>query len=122
MYVNVTVTSSTGEDGAGELYVNGIGHTFTSGETFIWSIPVAANGVIEFKGNVIGDFTNSYSIDFTRIVITSGNGSTMNAPVYHDAEVLEGITSNEMGLRQLTVGETKELHNVTIKVKSLVSH
>lgn len=115
--VNVTVTSNTSEDGAGDLYVNGIVHTFTTGETYTWSIPVAANGFIEIKGNAIGSFTNSYSIDFTRIVITSGNGSSMNAPVYHAIDDQEGIMPNKLGLRQLTDTETKELRDMTIKVK-----
>jgi len=78
--VNVTVTSSTGNDGAGSLYVNDVLHTFTAGETYTWTVPVSANGTIEFKANATDDFTNTYSIDFTQIVISSGNGSSMNAP------------------------------------------
>ena len=78
--VNVTMTSSTGTDGAGPMYVNGVLHTFTAGETYTWSVPVSANGTIEFKANAADDYTNSYSIDFTQIVISSGNGSSMNAP------------------------------------------
>lgn len=79
--VNVTVTSSTG-DGAGELYVNGILHTFAAGETYTWTIPVAAGGVIEFKANVAGSLTNNFSIDFTKIIISSGNGAAMHAPAH----------------------------------------
>ena len=79
--VNVSLTSSTGSDGAGPMYVNGVLHTFTAGETYTWTVPVSANGTIEFKANATDDFTNTYSIDFTRIVISSGNGSSMNAPV-----------------------------------------
>lgn len=78
--VNVTITSSTGSDGAGPMYVNGVLHTFTAGETYTWTVPVSANGTIEFKANATDDFTNTYSIDFTQIVISSGNGSSMNAP------------------------------------------
>ena len=78
--VNVTVTSSTGTDGAGPMYVNGVLHTFTAGQSYTWTVPVSANGTIEFKANATNDFTNTYSIDFTRIVISSGNGSSMNAP------------------------------------------
>ena len=79
--VNVSLTSSTGSDGAGPMYVNGVLHTFTAGETYTWTVPVSANGTIEFKANATDDFTNTYSIDFTRIVISSGNGSSMNAPL-----------------------------------------
>lgn len=78
--VNVTITSSTGSDGAGPMYVNGVLHTFTAGETYTWTVPVSANGTIEFKANATDDYTNTYSIDFTQIVISSGNGSSMNAP------------------------------------------
>ena len=78
--VNVTITSSTGSDGAGPMYVNGVLHTFTAGETYTWTVPVSANGIIEFKANATDDYTNTYSIDFTQIVISSGNGSSMNAP------------------------------------------
>ena len=65
--VNVTVTSSSG-DGAGDLYVNGILHTFEAGETYTWTVPVCANGAIELRGVRTG-----LSIDFTSIIITSGN-------------------------------------------------
>ena len=73
--VNVTVTASTGGDGAGDLYVNGVQHTFAAGETYTWTVPTGPNGAIVFKSN--GD---TYSNDFTRIVITSGNGALLNAP------------------------------------------
>ena len=71
--VNVTVTTSTG-DGAGDLYVNGILHTFTAGETYTYTIPVTANGAIEFKSN-----GSTYSPDFTQIVISGGNPAKYNA-------------------------------------------
>ena len=73
--VNVTVTSSTGSDGAGILYVNGVLHTFSVGETYTWTVPVSANGTIEFKSD-----GQTYSVDISRIVISSGNGSALNAP------------------------------------------
>jgi hypothetical protein len=62
------------------MYVNGVLHTFTAGETYTWTVPVSANGTIEFNANATDYFTNTYSIDFTQIVISSGNGSSMNAP------------------------------------------
>ena len=75
--VNVTVTSSSGEDGAGILYVNGVLHTFTASETYTWTVPVTANGTIEFKSD-----GQTYSVDISRIVISSGNGSALNAPMH----------------------------------------
>ena len=73
--VNVTVTASTGDDGAGDLYVNGVLHTFTAGETYTWTVPTGPNGAIVFKSN-----GETYSNDFTQIVISSGNGASLNAP------------------------------------------
>lgn len=75
--VQVKVTTSTGSDGAGDVYVNGIGHTFTSGSSYIWTVPVTANGTIEFKPN--GD---TYSADIIKIEITSANGMALNGPSY----------------------------------------
>ncbi len=71
--VSVTVTTSTGEDGAGDLIVNGVSHTFTAGETYTWTIPVTANGTIEFKAAA----SANYSPDFTQITISSGNGAKL---------------------------------------------
>ena len=73
--VNVSITTSTGDDGAGAIVVNGIGYTFTAGETYTWTVPVTANGAIEFKSD-----GTTYSADFTQIVISSGSGAKMNAP------------------------------------------
>ena len=75
--VQVKVTTSTGDDGAGDVYVNGIGHTFTPGSSYIWTVPVTANGVIEFKPN-----GETYSADITKIEFMSGNGSSLNSPGY----------------------------------------
>lgn len=75
--VTVSVTTSTGGDGAGDVVVNGELYTFSAGETHYWTIPVTANGTIEFKSN-----GETYSADITRIVISSGNGSALNAPSY----------------------------------------
>ncbi|MBQ9556952.1 MAG: hypothetical protein IJV05_12095 [Muribaculaceae bacterium] len=73
--VNVSITTNNGDDGAGDLYVNGQVHTFTAGETYTWTVPVRANGAIELKC-VSADF----SIDFTKIVISSGNGAALGMP------------------------------------------
>lgn len=70
--VNVTVTTANSDDGTGDVVVNGISHTFISGETFTWSIPVTANGAIEFKSD-----GTTFSPDITQIVISS-NGAKQN--------------------------------------------
>jgi hypothetical protein len=74
--VTVTVTSSTGSDGAGILIINNEEYTFTAGSTHSWTVPVTANGVIEFKSN-----GETYSADIARIMISSGNSGALNAPV-----------------------------------------
>jgi len=74
--VQVTITSNNSSDGAGDLYVNGQVHTFTAGETYTWTVPVSANGAIELKC-----VSDDFSIDFTRIVISSGNGAALNKAV-----------------------------------------
>ena len=73
--VSVSVTTSTGTDGAGDLLVNGVSHTFTAGETYTWTVPVTANGTIEFKAAA----SATYSPDFTLITISSGNGAKFNS-------------------------------------------
>ena len=115
--VNITVTSSTGTDGAGDMYVNGIAHTFTAGETYTWTLPVTANGIIEFKGNAIGSYTNNYSIDFTDIVISSGNGSAMNAPLYFGEDVPSNMTGPGLKKLDRPIIENYEKCNETILVK-----
>ena len=75
--VTVTITTNTGDGGIGDISVNGELHTFTSGETYTWTVPVTANGTIEFKSN-----GETYTADITRIVISSSNGSALNAPCY----------------------------------------
>jgi len=83
--VNVTVTASSGDDGAGAMYVNGELHTFSSGETYTWNVPVSANGVIEFKGD-----GTTYSIDINRIDISSANRGALNMPVAKPGTNLPG--------------------------------
>ena len=111
--VNVTVTSSTGSDGAGDLYVNGVLHTFTAGSTYTWTVPVSANGTIEFKSD-----GETYSVDISRIVISSGNGSALNAPVHAGMSLNNGLNT-KLGLKKtapMPVNEsTKErINNVKI--------
>jgi hypothetical protein len=73
--VTVTVTSCPGELGARDLYVNGEPHTFTSGSTYTWTVDIAANGIIEFRGP-----SDTYSVGISSIVISSSNRSSLNAP------------------------------------------
>ena len=73
--VNVTVTTANSDDGTGDVVVNGISHTFTAGETYTWTIPVTANGAIEFKSD-----GTTYSPDMTVIVISGGTGAKLSAP------------------------------------------
>lgn len=73
--VNVTVTSCPGTYGAGDVYVNGVLHTFTAEETYTWTVNVAANGFIELRTS-----ESSELIGISSIVISSGNGASLNAP------------------------------------------
>ena len=104
--VNVTMTSSTGSDGAGEMYVNGVLHNFNAGETYTWTIPVTAGGAIEFRG-----IATTFSIDFTKIVISSGNGAPTGAP-RHDiteskADQAKGTDGKTMTLQPLAESKTE---------------
>lgn len=76
--LTVTVTSCPGTEGAGELYVNGISHTFTASSSYTWTVNVAANGFIEFKAPA-----SSQSVGISSIVISSGNSSSLNAPQHN---------------------------------------
>ena len=75
--VNVTVTSTNHEYGAGILVVNGTSHTFTQGSSYTYIVPASANGVIQFKSAE----GQSYTCDIAKIVIQSGNGTAMHAPL-----------------------------------------
>ena len=111
--VDVTMTSSTGDDGAGEMYVNGVLHNFNAGETYTWTVPVTAGGAIELRG--IG---TTFSIDFTRIVISSGNGTPTGAPrhdtVAPESRPMPGIDGKPVLLQPL--GENKTESNSPIKI------
>lgn len=74
--VNVTIIADTGTYGNGTMMVNGVSHTFVAGETHTWTVPVCANGTILFEcGPQI-----AYSVDVSKIIISSGNGSASGAP------------------------------------------
>lgn len=85
--INVTVTSGTSSYGAGDLVVNGQSHTFTAGETYTWTLPVSANGTIEFKSN-----EDTWSVDFATIVISGASGSSLNAPSHALSNTVNNTT------------------------------
>ena len=109
--VSVTVTSSTGNDGAGILYVNDVLHTFTAGETYTWTVPVSANGTIEFKSD-----GQTYSVDISRIVISSGNGSALNAPKNTSTSQTDKLSANHGLKKFVPVSESQKerINNVEI--------
>ena len=74
--VAVTVTSGIGIDGAGSLLVNGIPHTFTSGSSYTWNVPVGANGAIIIQPLEGAD----WSVDLARIEIEGVITATTGAP------------------------------------------
>lgn len=104
--VNVTMTSSTGTDGAGDMYVNDVLHTFAAGETYTWTIPVTAGGAIEFRG-----VSTTFSIDFIRIVISSGNGTPSGAPRHDSTEpmsrLVKGIDGKNVMLQNMSDSKTE---------------
>lgn len=80
--VTVTVTSGPNLDNSdnnytGILYVNDVLYTFTGSGTHSWTVPVSAGGIIEFKTD-----GQTFSTDIASIVISSGNGSALNAPAH----------------------------------------
>ena len=82
------------------------GHNFSAGETYTWTIPVTAGGAIEFRG-----IATTFSIDFTKIVISSGNGAPTGAP-RHDtteskADQIKGIDGKTMTLQPLAESKTE---------------
>ena len=111
--VNVTMTASTGTDGAGDMYVNGVLHTFNAGETYTWTIPVVAGGAIEFHG-----VSTTFSIDFTKIIISSGNGAPTGAPRHYYTEPeslqIKGMDGKTMMLQP--IGESKTEQNSMIRI------
>ena len=112
--VNVTITTSNSSDGAGDLYVNNVLHTFAAGETYTWTVPVTTGGTIEVKANAMNDFTNTFSPDFTSMVISSGNGSPSGAPTHHANMRQKGMIQD---FSSEPVGKSKREQNIKITVK-----
>lgn len=110
--VNVKVTTSTGSDGAGILVVNNEQHTFTAGSSYTWTnVPVTTGGIIEFKTD-----GQTYSADIVSIEITSGNGSSLNAPRY------QGTTAASHAIKGLRpralspAAESKQERIINVKI------
>lgn len=101
--VNVTVTASTGSDGAGELLVNGVSHTFAAGESYTWTVPTGPNGAIEFRAN-----GETYTNDFTHIVITGGTSNAL-ASTRHDNAVTRQRHESEIVLPMATTKQQREI-------------
>ena len=106
--VNVTITSDSGSYGAGSIMVNGESHTFTAGTSHTWTVPVRANGTILFACQP----TDPYSVDVTKIVISSGNGSASNAPRH---------TVNAQSSSKVSNGNRQMLSNMA-KAQRMISN
>lgn len=74
--VYVTVTSDTGSDGAGDLIVNNVSHTFTSGSSYTWTVSVSAGGTITFSA----PSSSNWSVDMSKIAISAVNPAALNSP------------------------------------------
>jgi len=111
--VSVTVTTSNSTDGEGTIIVNSIPHSFSAGETYTWSVPVYANGSIEFQ-SIRDNEDISYTPDFTSIVISSGNGNSLNAPSqkYSTTHKSKAFIAG----RPMPKAEGKREHNSMIKM------
>lgn len=116
--VTVAVTSCPGEYGARDLYVNGVPHTFTSNSTYTWTVDVAANGIIEFRGP-----SNTYSAGISNIVITSSNNSSLNAPQHSGMKMENSLRrglqhqADEPKLYQEKATERISINKVSINEK-----
>lgn len=106
--VNVTIVADSGTYGSGSMLVNGMSYTFTAGETHTWTLPINANGTILFAC----DPEESYTLDVSRIIISSGNSSSLNAPAYTAKDnlsprTLKRINEVVFDRRKLQPSETK---------------
>lgn len=109
--VQVTVTSSTGSDGAGILFVNGESHTFTAGSSYTWTVPVGANGIIEFTSD-----GQTYSVDIANIVVRSGNGSALNAPIQTNTSEYIRLPKGLKAVKAQPIAESEKVLNREISI------
>ena len=94
--VTVSITTINDEKGARDVYVNGILHTFSAGETYSWNIPATANSTIEIMPN--GSIASAY---MSHIEITGGNGSSLNAPRFIQDSVNDTMQNVESVIEEV---------------------
>ena len=112
---SVKITTVTGTYGTGNVTVastktSAVGHTFSKGETYTWTVTGSAGDVITLTTT-----DSSYSPDMSLIEVYAGN-TTLNATETGDAtsRTITGITSKYYTVQNLTAGAT-----YTYKVKAI---
>ena len=112
---SVQITTVTGTYGSGNITVkstqtSAVGHSFSKGETYTWTVTGKTGDVI-----TIYSTDSSYSPDMSLIKVYSGN-INLNASESGDANsrTITGITNKYYTVSNLTAGET-----YTYKVKAL---
>ena len=111
----VKITTVTGTYGTGNFTVaatqtSAVGHTFSKGETYAWTVTGKTGDVI-----TITSTDSSYSPDASLIEVYAGN-ATLNATETGDAttRTITGITNKYYTVQNLTAGAT-----YTYKVKAI---
>ena len=112
---SVQITTVTGSYGTGNITVkstqtSAVGHTFSKGETYTWTVTGKTGDVI-----TIYSTDNSYSPDMSLIKVYAGN-INLNASETGDAtaRTITGITNKYYTVSNLTAGAT-----YTYKVKAI---
>ena len=112
---SVQITTVSGTYGTGNITVksaqtSAVGHTFSKGETYTWTVTASAGEVI-----TIYSTDSSYSPDMSLIKVYAGN-INLNASETGDANsrTITGITNKYYTVSNLTAGTT-----YTYKVKAL---
>ena len=112
---SVQVTTVSGSYGTGNITVqstntSAVGHTFSKGETYTWTVTASSGDVI-----YIYSTDSSYSPDMSLIKVYAGN-INLNASETGDANsrTITGITNKYYTVSNLTAGAT-----YTYKVKAL---
>ena len=106
----VKITTVTGTYGSGNITVNSVGHTFSKGETYTWTVTGSTGDVITLTTT-----DSSYSPDMSLIEVYAGN-VTLNASETGDAttRTITGITNKYYTVEGLTAATT-----YTYKVKAI---
>ena len=112
---SVKIKTVTGTYGTGNVTVkstktSAVGHTFSKGETYTWTVTGSAGDVITLTTT-----DTSYSPDMSLIEVYAGN-TTLNATETGDAttRTITGITNKYYTVQNLTAGAT-----YTYKVKAI---